>query len=80
VHIAIALALGVLGFVLIVLLAGASPFVGIVLIVFVLGIGAVWGALTARAAQRRLDSDVPSTREASYEPVARPEERSPDNR
>jgi hypothetical protein len=79
-HVAIALAVGVGAFVLFVLLAGLTPFLGIPLaVVFALFPVAFFGIAGRRAAgSGRLEkSGVPTTGQASYEPVVDPGERGP---
>jgi Putative sensor len=75
VHVVIALAVAAVAIFLIVVIAGATPFVGIPIVVVALGIAALWAALTRRMGERTLESDAPSTREASYDPVSDPGER-----
>jgi putative sensor protein len=75
VHVIIALALAAVAIFLIVVIAGATPFVGIPIVVLALGIAALWAMLTRRMGERTLESDAPSTREASYDPVSDPGER-----
>lgn len=74
-HVVIALAVAAVAIFLIVVIAGATPFVGIPIVVVALGIAAVWAALTRRMGERTLETDAPSTREASYGPVSDPGER-----
>ena len=74
-HVVIALAVAAVAIFLIVIIAGATPFVGIPIVVVALGLAAVWAALSRRMGERSLESDVPSTQEASYDPVSEPGER-----
>lgn len=74
-HVAVSLAIGVVVTLALFLLAGMSPFIGIPILVVALVFPALWAAISARLAQRRLQSDVPSTREASYDPVSDPADR-----
>ncbi|MFL5821227.1 MAG: sensor domain-containing protein [Solirubrobacteraceae bacterium] len=74
-HVIIALAVAAVAIFFIVLIAGATPFVGIPIVVVALGIAAVWAAIARRTAERTLDTDAPSTGEASYDPVVDPAER-----
>jgi hypothetical protein len=74
-HVAIALAVAVVAIFLIVVIAGVTPFVAIPIVVVALGVAVVWAALTRRMSERTLETDVPSTREASYDPVHEPGER-----
>jgi hypothetical protein len=79
-HVAVALAVGVGAFALIVLLAGLTPFIGIPLaVVCALVPVALFGIAGRKAADRgRLDkSGVPTSGQASYEPVVDPGERGP---
>jgi membrane protein implicated in regulation of membrane protease activity len=79
-HVTIALAVGILAFGLLVLLAGLTPFLGIPLAVVFGLVPLVFFALAGRSATRgeRLDkSGVPSSAQASYEPVIDPAERGP---
>jgi hypothetical protein len=49
-----------------------TPFVGIPIVVVALGVAALWAAAARRAAERRLETDAPSSAEASHDPVVRP--------
>jgi hypothetical protein len=74
-HIAAALGIAVVATLLLALVAGVTPFVGIPIAVVVVGIAALWAGVAGRESSRRLESDVPSTREAAYDPVVDPAER-----
>jgi hypothetical protein len=75
-HVAIAIAVGGLATLVLVLAAGMTPFVGIPIIAVLVVIALLSGAAVARTAKRELDAgDVPSTREATYDPVVDPAER-----
>ena len=74
-HVVIALAVAAVAIFLIVVIAGATPFVGIPIVVIALGVAVVWAALARRMGERTLETDAPSTREASYDPVTDPGER-----
>lgn len=74
-HVAIALAVAVIAILALVGIAGASPFIGIPILVVALGFAALYAVMAKRAAERSLDTDVPSTREASYTPATDPTER-----
>jgi hypothetical protein len=79
-HVAIALAVGVGVFALLVLLAGLTPFIGIPLAVIFGLLPVAFFALAGWSAARggRVEkSGVPTTRQASYEPVVDPAERGP---
>jgi hypothetical protein len=79
-HVTIALAVGILAVGLLVLLAGLTPFIGIPLAVLFALAPLAFLALAGRSATRggRLDkSGVPSSAQASYEPVVDPAERGP---
>lgn len=76
-HITIAVGIALVLTLGLVLVAGASPFVGIPLLVVALGIAAMFAGAMRRATERRLESDAPSSREASYDPVIDPSERAP---
>jgi hypothetical protein len=73
-HVVIALAVAAIAIFLIVVIAGATPFVGIPIVIVALGIAAVWTAMARRIGERALETDAPSTREASYDPVRDPGE------
>jgi hypothetical protein len=78
VHVAAGVALGVLAFGVLVLLAGMTPFLGIPLALALFVAPVLWGALAARSAGEPdgLDkSGVPSSGEASYQPVTDPAKR-----
>jgi membrane protein implicated in regulation of membrane protease activity len=81
VHVTAALALGLLTFAVLVLLAGMTPFIGIPLAVLVFLVPVAWFAAGGRrVAERRRTvekSGVPSSRAASYEPRVDPGERGP---
>ena len=74
-HVVIALAVAAVAIFLIVVIAGATPFFAIPIVVVALGIAVVWAALTRRMGERTLETDAPTTREASYNPVSEPGER-----
>jgi hypothetical protein len=74
-HVVIALAVAAVAIFLIVVIAGATPFFAIPIVVVAWGIAVVWAALTRRMGERTLETDAPSTREASYDPVSDPGER-----
>jgi hypothetical protein len=83
-HVAIAIAVGVLAFGLLVLLAGLTPFIGIPLAVILALVPVAFFAMAGRRAASgtagggRLEkSGVPSTGQASYEPVVDPGDRGP---
>jgi hypothetical protein len=76
-HIAIAIGTAVVLTLGLVLVAGATPFVGIPLLIVALAIAAMFAGAMRRATERRLESDAPSSREASYDPVIDPSERAP---
>ena len=71
-HIAAALGIGLVATLALVLLAGMTPFLGIPVLVVALGVGALWGAAAGRAAKRTLETDAPTSAEASHDPVVRP--------
>jgi Na+/H+ antiporter NhaD/arsenite permease-like protein len=73
-HVAIALALAVLAVLVLVGLMGASPFIGIPILAFAVVFAAIYAVVARRLAERSLDTDAPSTREASYTPVSDPTE------
>jgi membrane protein implicated in regulation of membrane protease activity len=77
-HVAVALAVGVLAFGLLVLLAGLTPFIGIPLAVVAALVPVVFLTIAGRSAGGRSHppkSGVPSSKQASYEPVVDPGER-----
>lgn len=77
-HVAVGLFLAILAVLLLVVVAGATPFVGIPVAVVLLVAPFAWVALTGRrAAERgRLDkSGTPTTGEAAYRPAVDPAER-----
>ncbi len=81
-HVAIAFALGLLAFALLVLLAGLTPFIGVPIAVVVFLIPIAWvaglGRVFAEKEHGHLDkSGVPSSAAASYEPTVDPAERGP---
>lgn len=81
-HVAIALALGLLAFAVLVLLAGLTPFIGIPIAILIFLIPIAWvagaGRLTAERGGGAPDkSGVPSSGEASYQPTVDPAERGP---
>ena len=71
-HVVIALVIALIAVLALVLLAGMTPFVAVPILVVGLGVGALWAAAASRAAQRRLETDAPSSAEASHDPVVRP--------
>ncbi len=71
-HVVVVLGVALLAILALVLLAGMSPFVGIPILVVAFGVAALWGVATRRAAERRLETDAPSSAEASHDPVVRP--------
>ncbi len=75
-HVAIALGVALVAIFFIVIIAGATPFVGIPILVVVFGFAALYAVVARRMAERKLDSDVPSTGEASYTPTVDPSDRS----
>jgi hypothetical protein len=80
VHVFVALAVAVLSFAVLVLLAGLTPFVGIPLAILLALVPVAFFAAGGRAAAGRRTvekSGVPSTGEASYEPAVDPGERGP---
>jgi hypothetical protein len=74
-HVVVAIAVAFVVVLLLVLVAGMSPFLGIPILVVSAIAPALWAAVAARLGRRGLNSDVPSTREASYDPVVDPAER-----
>jgi membrane protein implicated in regulation of membrane protease activity len=76
-HIAIAIGVAVVLTLGLVLVAGTTPFVGIPVLIVAVAIAAMFAGAVRRASERRLESDAPSSREASYEPVIDPSERTP---
>ena len=74
-HIAAGLAIALVATLALVLVAGMTPFVGIPIVVVVVGLAALWAGIAGRQASRRLETDTPSTREAAYDPVVDPAER-----
>jgi hypothetical protein len=80
-HVTAALAVGLLAFALLVLLAGLSPFIGIPVAVMVFLAPIAWFAVAGRRVAEKgrtvEKSGVPSSRAASYEPVVDPTERGP---
>ena len=74
-HIAIALGLAVVASLFLIVVIGATPFLAIPIFALAAGLVALLGVITRRQSQRKLDTDVPSTREASYTPVVDPAER-----
>jgi hypothetical protein len=74
-HVVIALAVAVVAIFLIVVIAGATPFVGTPIVIVALGIAAAWAGLARRMGDRTLETDVPSTGAASHDPVSDPGER-----
>jgi hypothetical protein len=76
-HVAIAIAVGLVATLALVLVAGMTPFMGIPIIVLLVVLALLGGAVFARNASRKLETEgVPTTREAAYEPVVDPAERS----
>lgn len=73
-HVAIAIAVAVLATLVLAGTGVASPFIGIPILVFGLVFAGIFAVVARRTAERSLDSDVPSTREASYTPVSDPTE------
>lgn len=76
-HITIAIGMALVVTLGLVLVAGVTPFVGIPLLIVAVAIAAMFAGATRRASERRLESDAPSSREASYNPVIDPSERAP---
>ena len=77
-HVAVGVFLAIAGFVALVVMMGATPFIGIPVAVVLLVLPFAWGALTAkRAGERgRLEkAGVPTTEEATYRPAVDPAER-----
>jgi uncharacterized membrane protein len=74
-HVIVALAVALVAIFFIVVIAGATPFVGIPIVIVALGIAALWAAAARRAYERKPDTRAPSTREATYDPVVDPSER-----
>jgi len=77
-HVTIALAVGIGAFALLVLLAGLTPFIGIPLAAVLALVPVAFFAIAGRSAARggSLDkSGVPSTSQASYDPVVDPGDR-----
>jgi hypothetical protein len=66
----IALAVAAVAIFLIVV-AGATPFVDTPIVIVALGVAAAWAGLARRMGERTLETDVPSIREASYDPGER---------
>jgi hypothetical protein len=71
-HVVVALGVAVVAILALVLLAGMTPFVGIPIVMVALGVAALWAAAARRAAERRLETDAPSSAAASHDPVVRP--------
>ena len=71
-HIAIALAIAVVATLALAGLGVASPFIGIPILAFALVFAGIYALIARRLAERSLDTDAPSTREASYTPVTDP--------
>jgi hypothetical protein len=71
-HVFVALGVAIVAILALVLLAGITPFVGIPIVVVALGVAALWAAAARRAATRRLETDAPTSAEASHDPVVRP--------
>jgi membrane protein implicated in regulation of membrane protease activity len=84
-QVAVALAVALLAFGVLVLLAGLTPFIGIPLAVAIFLIPIAFIVATGRRGAERAGggegtvekSGVPSTREATYEPTVDPAERGP---
>ena len=74
-HVAIALGLALVASLFLVVVVGATPFLAIPIFALALGFAALLGVIARRQSQRTLESDVPSTQEASYTPVVDPSER-----
>jgi hypothetical protein len=77
-HVAAALAAALVAFFLVVVVMGITPFVGMPLAVVICLGPIAWLALASRkaAGRRRLEkSGVPTTQEATYEPVIDPSDR-----
>ena len=74
-HIAIALGVALVASLFLIVVMSATPFLAIPIFALALGVVALLGVIARRQAQSTLDSDVPSTQEASYTPVVDPAER-----
>ena len=74
-HVVIALAVAALASLLVVLVIGGSPVLAIPIMALGVGFAALFAVIVRRRSQRTLDTDVPSTQEASYTPVVDPAER-----
>jgi hypothetical protein len=78
VHVAAGVAVGVMAFGVLVLLAGMTPLLGIPIALVLFLVPVLWGVTAARSAGEPsgLDkSGVPSSGEASYQPVTDPAKR-----
>ncbi len=76
-HVAVGIALALLALLLMVGVAGATPFIGIPLAAVLLILPFAWVALTARRARERSleKSGVPTTEQATYDPAVDPGDR-----
>ena len=76
-HVAAGLGIGVVALLLLLVAASLSPFVAIPVAVFLAVIPVLWAVAARRLVAERssLGSDVPSSREASYDPAVDPAER-----
>ena len=74
-HVAVALGIGLVATFFLVVVAGATPFVGIPILVVAVVIAALYAVIARRLAERSLETDAPSSAEASYQPVVDPADR-----
>jgi hypothetical protein len=76
-HVAAGIGIGLVALLLLLVAASLSPFVAIPVAVFLAVIPALWVVAARRLVRERhsLSSEVPSSREASYDPAVDPAER-----
>jgi hypothetical protein len=74
-HVAVAVGVAVVLTFFLMVVAGATPFVGIPILVVAVGIAALYAVIARRLAERTLDTEAPSSAEASYQPVVDPADR-----
>lgn len=76
-HVAAAMAIGLVALFFLLVVASLSPFIGIPIAVFLALIPVLWAVAARRITAERtsLGSEVPTSSEASYDPAVDPAER-----
>ena len=76
-HVAGAIAIGLVGLFFLLVVASLSPFLAIPIAVFLALVPVMWMVAAGRllGERRSLNSEVPSSQEASYQPTVDPAER-----